>query len=117
MRRLAICTTLALLAGAGTATAQEKGITVTVTAEKHDYNHVPVCVPLSLSADAAKHNLALLQGKAMALQGQLTAPGLLTEAVKPSAQGLVRKDLHFILPSLKRGQSLALTVRIPASEP
>src|SRR5262249_19473219 len=88
-----------------------------VTAEKHGYSNVPVCVPLSLPADAAKHNLALLQGKAISLQGQLTAPGLLTEAIKPSAEGLVRKDLHFILPSLKRGQALTFTARIPASDP
>jgi hypothetical protein len=110
MRRLAICTALALLAGAPTAPAQEKGITVTVTAEKHDYNNLPVCVPLSLPADAAKHRVASLRGKAVALEGQLTAPGLLTEDVKPVAKGLVRRDLHFIVPKLPHGQSLTFTV-------
>jgi hypothetical protein len=111
MRRLAICTALALLAGAGTAQAQDKGIMVTVTAEKHDYSNVPVCVPLSLPADAAKHQVAMLQGKALARQGQLTAPGLLTEDVKPAAKGLVRRDLHFIVPKLERGQSLTFSVK------
>jgi hypothetical protein len=110
MRRLAICTALALLASATPAPAQEKGIMVTVTADKHDYDNVPVCVPLSLQADAAKQLLVTLKGTAVALPGQLTAPGLLTEDVKPAAKGLVRRDLHFVIPRLARGQSLTFTV-------
>jgi hypothetical protein len=114
MRRLVISAAFALLAGAGATAAQEKRITITVTAEKHDYKNVPVCIPLSLPAEAAKQTQATVQGKGAPLQGQLTTPGLLTEDIKPAAKGLVRRDLHFVLPSLQRGQSLTFTVNTKA---
>jgi hypothetical protein len=110
MRRATIWAGLALLAGAGAAPAQQTGITVTITADKQDYKNVPVCVPLSLPAPV-KEQRALLESGDLRIEGQLTIPGLLTEAIKPSAEGLVRRDLHFILPNLKRGQALTFKVR------
>jgi hypothetical protein len=116
MRRLAICGILVLLADAGTTPAQQKDITIVITADKHDYTDVPVCVPLSLPGPVKVH-LARLRAGDLQLDGQLTEPGLRTEAIKPSGEGLVRRDLHFILPSLKRGQTRTFTVRIGVPEP
>ncbi len=110
MRRLWIAA-IFLLATTSPGLAQEKPITVTVTAEKHDYSNVPVCMPLSLPAAVAQHGYASLRGKDVTLHGNLTTPGLLTVDIKPSAKGLVRRDLHFILPTLKRGQSLTFTIK------
>src|SRR5262249_51221438 len=39
---------------------------------------------------------------------QLTAPGLLTEQVKPAQDGQVRRDLHLVVPALKAGGALTL---------
>src|SRR5262249_7973786 len=44
----------------------------------------------------------------VAVDGQLTAPGLTTEQVPPTGKGQVRRDLHFILPGVKRDAVLNL---------
>src|SRR5436305_4088857 len=90
--------------------AQDKTFDITVTAGKHDYKNVPVVVPLSVPKDLAftKHvNLTRGNGR---LQGQLTFPGLTTDHIKPGGDGLVRLDLHFVLPELKAGDTTKLTL-------
>ncbi len=97
------------------ARAVGQGFDIAVSAGQDDRTNTPVCVPLSLSKGQAKAELVSLttpDGKG--LVGQLTAPGLLTESVEP-AKGEVRRDLHFILPALKAGESLTLHVSIPAA--
>jgi hypothetical protein len=110
-----------VLLGAGHVPAQNQPVKVTVTAGKQDCKNVVVRVPLSLPASAAKHGWANLAAQGMRLDGQLTAPGLLTEGVAPSGKGLVRRDLHFVVPRLKSGESLTLTVNTgpvsPAPDP
>jgi hypothetical protein len=88
-------------------------LTITLAAGKTDRANTPVCVPLSLPKDLADVGEAnvCLPDKGL-LFGQLTAPGLLTESVK-AADGKVRRDLHFVLPALKAGDSVALKVTIP----
>jgi hypothetical protein len=88
--------------------AADKEFELTVTAGKTDRTNTPVCLPLSVPKEFAKLERALLRkpdGKV--ILGQLTAPGLLTESDAP-AEGEVRRDLHFILPALKAGDSLTL---------
>jgi hypothetical protein len=106
-RHTLFATLLALLLPAG-ARAVDKDFTLTVTAGKTDRTSTLVCVPLSLPEKLAREQLALLRlPEGGALLGQLTAPGLLTESIKP-AKDEVRRDLHLFLPPLKAGASLTL---------
>jgi hypothetical protein len=104
-----------VLAGvcAGPLTAQDKTITLSVSAER-DYENVPVCAPLSLPKSAATMRYAWLEGGGLSVEGQLTDPSLTTQASAPSTRDLVRRDLHFIVPSLKKGQTLTLTAKLHA---
>jgi hypothetical protein len=93
----------------GTARAVDNEFTITVTAGKTDRTNTPVCVPLSVAKDHANLELVLLKGPdGRQILAQLTAPGLLTESITPT-RGEVRRDLHFLLPNLKAGDSLTLT--------
>jgi hypothetical protein len=101
---------LSVLVPAGARAADKEGFELTVTAGKIDRTNTPVCVPLSLPKEFTKLERALLKkpdGKV--ILGQFTAPGLLTESDAPP-EGEVRRDLHFILPGLKAGDSLTLRV-------
>ena len=82
-----------LLVRSGFAQAQE--IAVNLKLDKEITGPTPVCVPLTLSADQAKLSM-VSSGKIL---GQLTAPGLTTEQIKPDSKVSkgVRRDLHFIL--------------------
>jgi hypothetical protein len=109
---LAACT----LVLAGPAAAQQKTFPITVSTGEQDYKaDVPVCVPLSLHESLARAEYAAFHDKAgrLLFYGQLTAPGIATEAVKPSAKGLVRRDLHFILKQAS-GPSSSWQCRIDA---
>ncbi len=92
--------------------AQEK-IAITVKGDKHDLKDVPICVPLSLARQDASFpeaHVTLPSGQTIA--GQLTAPGLMTERIAPSAKELVRRDLHFVLPAIKGDASLAVVAKL-----
>jgi hypothetical protein len=96
---------LALVAGlwiAQPAPAQPKTI-ATFVIENMSSEVTPICIPLSIAGEFAKLSEVSVQGtvgKDGAFWGpaQLTAPGLLTESIPPSAKGLVRRDLHFLVP-------------------
>lgn len=65
--------------------------------------NTPLTVPLSVPKEYAnleEVNVGARNEKGIAIRvvGQLTAPGLMTESIKPSKEGLVRRDLHLILP-------------------
>jgi len=83
------------------ATADEGTIELTVKAGNHDRTNTPVTVLVDAPEDAKTVMLAEPGGKKF--RGQLTAPGLLND----SAQG--KRELHFVLPSLKKGESVDLT--------
>src|SRR5262245_26571191 len=101
----------ALLLWTGNLAAQDKSLSITLTAGKQDRKNVPVCVPLSLSKEQAKDADAEISFQGQEISGQLTAPGIITESIAPSKPGLVRRDLHFILPVLKAGESVTLKVQ------
>jgi hypothetical protein len=106
--------TVPLLAGLLLATpplGAQDAIEITVEGGKHDLKNVPVCVPLSLpkaEAETGARLLLLAGSSSPAFPAQLGAPGLTTESIQPSANDLVRRDLHFVVPELKAGRALKL---------
>ena len=81
---------------------------VTVAAGKYDRAGVPVVQTVTLPStfDAVKVvNLTDEAGKPFAV-GQLTGAGLLNNAIEKRLGG--RRELHFILPNLKAGETLKL---------
>src|ERR1700756_4110397 len=113
MMRLPLLACLVATVFSARAGAIDKKIDITVSAGKHDYANTPVTVPLSLPKDLAGEHLAVLEaGTQGPSWGQLTAPSLLTEGIKPAAANLVRRDLHLIVPSLKAGHTLAVRATI-----
>jgi hypothetical protein len=101
-----------------TAPAVGAGMTyqLTVRAGKHDRANVPVCVLLTEQEQQANLDPKLLaEARSVTLSdeaggelpAQLTPPGLMNASF--DRPGLVARELHFILPSLKRGASARLT--------
>src|SRR6266446_7506245 len=97
-RRLAFLVACLVLASPVPA---QQTIDVTIEGGKHDLQNVPVCVPLSVPAELFDYRYAQVSGGGLQLQGQFTKPGILTEDVAVSGKGLVRRDLHVVLPNLK----------------
>jgi hypothetical protein len=109
----------AALAGlAGPAAAQQRTIELEIT---HTYDGpATICVPLSLPEKYAGLREVIVEqpggGPKSQLLGQLTAPGLLTEHIAPSAEGLVRRDLYcqFVGFKVKAGDKTKLTILLDA---
>ncbi len=91
--------------------AAETELCVTVEAGQHDRTDTPATVTLQLPADVAgARSVTLTCPAGKQFPGQLTAPGLLNPAVaKP---GSIVRELHFIVPSLKQGESMDLKATI-----
>jgi hypothetical protein len=94
---------LVCLAAANVGRAQQDALQIDVTTGKDGHNG-PICVPLSIPQEWAKFDEASIliitgkdPGKAV---GQLTKPGITTESIKPAKKGLVRRDLHLVLPDM-----------------
>jgi hypothetical protein len=77
-----------------------------VEAGKHNRDHEPVSVPLSLPPHRLADVQLLLAGKPF-VPAQLSPPTLVTEHIK-AAEGKQRRDLEFVLPKLAAGKSLDL---------
>ena len=77
---------------------QGKTITVVLKLTEPITAPTPIVIPLSLPPDLAKVESWTAFKSTV---GQLTAPGIMTEYIKPSALGLVRRDLHFIIKMAK----------------
>jgi hypothetical protein len=87
--------------------AQENIIKIDVEPMPAGVATTPLCIPLSVPPAWAKYTevaVDVITGRDMASAvGQLTAPGIITEAIKPSKQGLVRRDLHVVVSPPCRG--------------
>ncbi len=94
---------------AGPAIAAGESYQLIVNAGKHDRGNVPVRVLIPASAGAKSVALTTAEGKPLA--AQLTATGLLSDTAKE------KRELHFILPSLKKGRSLKLTAVLSTDPP
>jgi hypothetical protein len=104
MRRLLLSACLVVLL-AGTSPAATHTVSFTVSAGKHDRSNEPVCVPVKLPDDflvPLRVNIEDDKGKLVAV-GQVSRAGLATERDHKGSW-----ELHFVLPSLKAGESLAL---------
>ncbi|MFO0928427.1 MAG: DUF6807 family protein [Gemmataceae bacterium] len=112
MRRLLFGSLAALLLAASSALSASS-VEFTVAAGKQARHNEPVCVPLQLPAGTevdAVVSVVDADGKTIAI-GQVTGPGLRTESIKAKS-GMVRKDLHFVLPELAAGKSLTLRATV-----
>lgn len=90
------------LVATNVALAQQDTLEIDLTAIKQVHAG-PICIPLSLSKEQAKFSeveVLSVKGKESLSKtvGQLTAPGIVTEAI-PADAGRVRRDLHVILPA------------------
>jgi hypothetical protein len=111
-----------LFVTAATCSAADKPLAplaVSVKAGPQDRISTPAVVTLQLPADCAEAKLVTLTtADGRSIPGQLTAPSLLNATAQ--AEGFVVRELHFIVPSLKQGESLELTATIakdPPAEP
>jgi hypothetical protein len=110
-----ILTTVAVLSLLlpGLAPAADTTLDLSIAAGDNDRVNEPICVPVVLKAafaDSQKVTLKDAAGKDIAI-GQLTPPGVLAKS-QPVGAGEALRELHFILPDLKKGQSLALKANI-----
>src|SRR6516164_6212643 len=102
MRKMkrAVIGLLTLLMLAGTSRGQEYRIEISVKAGDRDLKNVPVCVALSLPENVVAP-IAFLKSEGRESIGQLTAPGLMTQHIKPIGENKIRKDLFFIIDEMK----------------
>lgn len=91
---------------AGAAVASGESYELTISAGTHDRLNTPVRVLIPAPSEAKTVRLTGADGER--IPAQLTAPGLLRE----SAKG--KRALHFILPSLNKGESLKLSAVVSA---
>ena len=97
MRRLLLL--LAFLAVPTFSLAQDNVMRISVTPKPGVHAGMPLTIPLSVPKEWAKLTEVEIQTSAAkaTLVGQLTEPGIPTESIKPTTDGLVRRDLHVIL--------------------
>jgi hypothetical protein len=105
MKRLAA---LLVLLVPVSARADTMNLEVTVRGGPHDLKQAVCVVPLSVPPKFTGVAYIVLRGPGVAAEGQLTAPGLTTEHVQPAGKDRVRRDLHFVLPELKRDAALTM---------
>ncbi len=90
---------------------------LTVFAGKHDRLNTPARVSITLPASMDEVRSVVLKAPdGKQIVGQLTAPGLLSTPAQ-TPKGQVRRELNFILPKLKAGESVTLEAAIrPVAE-
>src|SRR5437867_9404003 len=105
MKRLTFRLAMLWLLLAGAAQAQQHRLEISVSAGSQEYRQVPVLIPLSVPKSAADFTTAQLslKGKGTHIDGQVTAPSIVTESIASQDRVLVRRDLHFVLEHLKMG--------------
>jgi hypothetical protein len=89
-----------LLATVTTGRAQDDVLKIAVAGQKQEHWNNPLTIPLSVPKAWAKFDevaVDVITGRdVVQVVGQLTAPGITTEAIKPAKAGLVRRDLHVV---------------------
>src|SRR5436305_8203285 len=100
------------------AAAATTTLEVAVSAGKSDRSGTPVRASVTLPAPFTAVKVVTLKDandKPVAV-AQLTGPALLDDGPEPD-RGEVRRELHFILPSLKAGDSLKLKAVLDSEKP
>lgn len=98
------------------AVAAPQTFDVTVQAGKTDRSNDPVTISLALPAELAKGPVQLTDSAGKAIPAQLTNPSLLASPGNPQA-GQVPREVHFILPSLKAGETARFKLTVGGSQP
>jgi hypothetical protein len=115
MKRLAV---LLVLVAPAPARADTWACTLTVQSSSRDFESGVCVVPLSVPPKFANTTDARLrENGGRVLLGQLTAPGLTTEHIKPTGKDLVRRDLHILLPDVKGVATLTLSCLLDSGMP
>ena len=105
-----------LLLLAANALHADQTVKFTVSAGQHDRSNVPINVEFALESSLKDAHAALQDDAGNWYINQLTAPGLFAaSAASNDSQGA--RELHFILPDLKAGQSKQFTLTIPGHAP
>ncbi len=89
--------------------AADRSLQLTVSAGEYDRVNTPVTV--LIDAPPFAKSAMLIGASGIKFPGQVTAPGLKHAEVSGKA------ELHFVLPSLRKGQSTKLTVQFSADAP
>jgi hypothetical protein len=110
MNRLSLAV-VGVLSCAGLAPAAQKTFTVTIDAGKYDRVNVPVCVRVTVPADLAKAHAHLKTPDDKVIYTQVTGPGLAAPDMRVPP-GEVAREVHFVLPDLKAGQTLKLSLSL-----
>ena len=112
---LVACAIVLLLAAA--APAAEQRLNLTVTGGKHDSKNAPVRLLVELPAALAEAGAAsLVTASGDSLAAQVTKPGVLNQA-KEAPEGSVLRELHFVVPEIKTGQTLKLVATLSTDVP
>ncbi len=108
---------------APTAFAQGHSVTIEVQGSKQAAADVALCIPLNVPIALKRFNeiavLVDLQANAAPLPvvGQLTMPSLTTESLLPAKDGMVRRDLHVVVPKLPANQTITLIAKFENVNP
>jgi hypothetical protein len=96
------CAIVLAVAIAPVAAAQDNVLKIELKGVKKEHVHSPVTIPLSIPAAWAKFDEVAVDfhhatdPRVTRGFGQVTAPSLTTESIKPAKDGSVRRDLHII---------------------
>jgi hypothetical protein len=115
MKRHAFCLLVFALLPAP-AWAESKTYEITVAAGDIDRANYPVCVlvPLPVSLGKAE-SVVVTDAAGKSLPAQLTGPALFAKT--PVTDDSVPKEIHFLLPSLKAGQSATFKATVSTDSP
>ena len=122
--RIALRASVALVLSAGPLPAVAQTYEFTVKAGKHDRRHTPVRLLLAESQVQANARPVLLERAQAAVvsdssgrqwAAQLTRPQLLEKTAHRA--GMVVRELHFVLPALKAGESVRLKAALSPEPP
>ena len=96
----------------------EEPLQLRVEAGTHDRINTPVTVEITVDPALKDATYAELkdENRSVALLGQVTTPSLLA-APAAASYGKVARELHFVLPDLKAGETADYTVTISSSVP
>jgi len=94
----------------------EQTLKFAVSAGARDRSNVPIRVQFALESSLKDVQAALQDDAGNWYVNQLTAPSLLASPAAAS-ESQVTRELHFILPELKAGQSKQFTLTIPGHAP
>jgi Methane oxygenase PmoA len=97
--------------------ASTRTVNITVAAGKHDHTETPVSASVLLPFAFAKINMITFKDdKGRSVVAQLTGRALLAKRIH-SPDDQMECEVHFLLPSLKAGESLKFTAALDSDKP